>query len=58
MHRYGFLVSKTLNELHVLNAEIEYVNITYANFIITGIVLMIISAALKKAVAVEDRQTI
>ncbi|TFJ92319.1 DUF2975 domain-containing protein [Lentibacillus salicampi] len=56
----GLLLSKAVTALDISNASIAFSNIAYADFIITGFVLMFIASALKTAVSAveENKQTI
>ncbi|MBY7144950.1 DUF2975 domain-containing protein [Virgibacillus sp. NKC19-3] len=53
----GLLLSKAITALDISNASIAFSNIAYVDFIIVGIVLLIISSAMKMAVnAVEENE--
>ncbi|SFB04540.1 Protein of unknown function [Lentibacillus halodurans] len=53
----GLLLSKAMTALEISNASIGFSNIAYADFIIAGIVIMLIASALKTAAnAVEENE--
>lgn len=53
----GVLLSKTLSALEITNAEVMFSNLSYMDWILNGIILIIIAAALKTAVhAVEENK--
>jgi len=56
----GLLLSKAITEIDISNASISFSNIAYADFIIAGIVMILIASALKTAVHAvdENRKTI
>ncbi|MFC0186769.1 DUF2975 domain-containing protein [Fictibacillus aquaticus] len=53
----GILINRSLSDVQIANATISYSNIQFADYVINGIVLIIFSLALKKAViAVEENK--
>lgn len=53
----GLLESKAVQQLRITNAEVEIFNMSYVDFLLTGVVLVIASTSMKKAVhAVEENK--